>query len=314
MAVPGGEAAGRAGSGAAGDLEAGLREALPGLVVLDRRLALGAPTAGAAGAGVAGAGAAGAGAAGADLVGVDRGGKLVLALRLADADGDGDGPVLTALDALAWARRNADLLARHLGDRRLRPQLPPLVVLVADRFDPRAVDRLAPLIPDAVRLLEVRELWSERAATTVLRTVGLPAEARAAGGTADPRSFLDVLDEDLRAVADLVVRRLERIDEDVRCAPDRTGLGWSFRGVPLCWLSEVGGHLEGSVFEEPEPMAFRSPAGIDAFVDAALARYVHLAGDDPGDPAAAAELGEVELVPHAPPSVLSRGEREALEG
>lgn len=257
-------------------LEAGLREALPGIVIVDRDLALGARV-------------------DADLVALDGDGRLVLVLLLAGWEPlpGTDRVVLATLDALAWARAQRELVARHLGDDRLRSELDPRVVLVAESFAPEVLERLACLGPGAVRLLEVRALRSAGSCSTFLCPVGEVA----AGASDDPADFLDGLDEDPRALANLLVSRLERVDEEVECAPDDRGLRFSFHGTPLCHLSAVGGHLRGHLPGGEAPMPFRKEGDLDGFVDAALARYVELVELDAAEDE---ELAQVELVPHTP--------------
>ena len=94
------------------DLERGLAESVPGLEVLDRELQLGEKSC-------------------ADLAGIDASGRLVFVMLV---DGDGDASALAVLDALAYARENGALLARHWKSARLRTELEAQVVLVADHF------------------------------------------------------------------------------------------------------------------------------------------------------------------------------------
>jgi hypothetical protein len=129
---------GALGSEIALDLEQRLRALLPSLRVVDRDLELdGLPIA--------------------DLVG-QADGRLVLVLFV---DGDGDPPVLAALDALAAARQDGELLAANLGLSDLGERAP-LVLLVAERFGQRMRERLSAVPPDRLWLLERRGVRTAR--------------------------------------------------------------------------------------------------------------------------------------------------------
>ena len=135
------------------DLEVVLGKALPGLTVLDRKLELD-------------------GLLNADLVAIDASGRLVLVLLRGPSEAQddlaGERTVLGVLDALVWARRHRDLLARHLDGSQFKEDLEPRVVVVAERFGERVAARLSTLDPDHVMLLEMRSLRTEAGASTYL--------------------------------------------------------------------------------------------------------------------------------------------------
>ena len=271
------------------DLEGVLGQALPGLTVLDRKLELD-------------------GALNADLVAIDASGRLVLVLlrgpREALDDQAGERTVLGVLDALVWARRHRDLLARHLNGSQWNEDLEPRVVVVAERFGERVAARLSTLDPDGVLLLEVRSLRTEAGASTYLVD---PTPHAARAGHAASKTFLEGLDEDLRGQAELLLKRLGRIDPGVHLHCTALGLRWTFREHPLCALTQVGGHLEGSLSDASDPLPLHEPGSLEAFVDLALRRFVELSGSlDDG------VLEQVDLIPVTPRPLLSASEFEAL--
>ncbi len=259
-------------------LEAGLAEALPGFAVLDRRLELGGACA--------------------DLVGVEAGGRLVLVLLQREASGD---VVLTALDLAAEGRAQVGLLSRHLGSDRLRPDLAPMVVIAAERFDERVIDRLAPLSPDSVRLFEVREIESAQRSSTFLVP---PTGAVPPAAEPDTEEFLLGLGAGLSELVETLVVRLERMDADVVLARGSEGLEWTWRGRELCRVLAREGLLEGWLADR-EPRPIGSEQDLERFVEAALVRWVQLTEELEG-------LGEVELVPAGPRPLLSAEELDLL--
>jgi len=272
------------------DLEVVLGTALPGLTVLDRKLELDGPL-------------------NADLVAIDASGRLVLVLMPGPSEAQddlaGERTVLGVLDALVWARCHHDLLARHLHGSHLSEDLEPRVVVVAERFGERVAARLSTLDPDGVMLLEVRSLRTAAGASTYLVD---PTPNAAALANATSSTFLEGLDEDLRGQAELLLKRLGRIDEGVHMRCTGEALKWTFQELPLCALTVVGGHLEGSLPDAADPLPFGEAGSLEAFVELALARFVELSesGDD-GD------LEQVELIPAEPRPLLSASELEAFQ-
>lgn len=271
------------------DLEAILRKALPGLTVLDRKLELDGPL-------------------NADLVAIDASGRLVLVLLPGASEAQdtlaGERTVLGVLDALVWARRHRDLLARHLQGSQLNEDLQPRLVVVAERFSERVASRLSALDPDDVMLLEVRSLRTEAGASTYLVD---PAPNAAVAGHPASSTFLETLDEDLRAQAELLLKRLGRMDSGVHVVCTVESLKWIFREHPLCGLTEVGGHLEGSLPDASDPLPLREPGSLEAFVDLAMARFVELTESED------AALQQVELIPAEPRPLLSASELDAFK-
>jgi len=213
----------------------------------------------------------------ADLVAVEASGRLVLVLLV---EGEGDEPVLAALEALAFAEHNAQVLAAHFEAPHLRSDQPPRVLLVAQNFPPSLVERLRPLFDSAVELFEVRCVKSARGENVFLATVGGESQVLAASGSATEEGFLKRLAPDLESIARHAIERMARVDEDLLLGVTGTRLSWSFRGTALARLELVGDRLHGSVAPNHEPRVLRSDAQVDFFVEEVMGRYVSCLGID----------------------------------
>jgi len=236
------------------DLAAGLEAILPGFAVLDRDLVLD-------------------GGLRAALVAADAQRHLVLVLdALALSE---DQACLAALDALAWARAQRELVARHVGGGILDPSGEPRVVLVARAFSPLLLGRLAPLVPRSLLVVERRELESARARSAFYVPWVPPALAE----PDPPAGFLERLDEGLQRRADLLLRRLRRVDEALSCSGSQAGLRWSLRGTELCEVLEDPRGLVGRVSGRAEAVLLARDEALEVFLDLALARYLELARD-----------------------------------
>jgi len=269
------------------DLESGLVEAVPGLEVLDRELQLGEGSC-------------------ADLAGIDGSGRLVLIMLV---EGEGDATALAVLDALAYARENGALLARHWKSARLRTELDAQVVLVADHFSTRLSQRLTSLGGTLVKFLEVHELSSKTGTASYLvplRTLS----SGAAPGVLIPEAYVASLPEYLRDPASLMLRRVGRIDEDLDCTATANGLQWRFQGEVLCSLSQGGERLEGFLAESSTAFNLVGDGQLDAFVERVLECYIERLDG------AVRPLGEileqVEIVPQDRGQLLSPEEIEAF--
>lgn len=281
---------------AAIEIEAQLRALLPGLRVLDRDLELdGAPVA--------------------DLV-CEAEGRLVLVLMV---DGEGDGPVLAALDALAAARRDGELLAAHLG-------LPesfrraPLVLLVAERFGERLRERLRAIPSEALWSLERRAVRTARRGDQALVRVhnvegcGSPASG---GGSPSPdpqavQRFLAQLGPPGARLGRELAQRIGRIDPELeletRRGEGREELWWRFRGRSLCGVAVNEGRLEGRLPDSSVPHAIQSPQALEAFLEWVLSCHLELL-----DALAPRDgMGEIVLVPPRREPLLTPEEIEAF--
>jgi hypothetical protein len=241
-----------------------------------------------------------------DWVGVDSTGRLILVLMV---DSDGSEPVLAALDALAFVQKNRGVLAGHLQNQRLRPEVSPVVALVAESFSDRMLGRLSGLDSDAVRLFELRTVASARGEHVYLAPIeAVPARAAVIA----PRGsdvFLRGLDEARRALAELALKRVGRIDDLVTHSASEKTITWRWKGELLCSLSSVDDHLDARLEPDGRTVRFTSTADIEAFVDLALQRYVELLGAASG-PRIAANSGQGLAV--EPRELLTPAELEAF--
>jgi hypothetical protein len=240
------------------DLERTLAEALPGFEVLDRELELPSSER-------------------ADFVGVDGHGRLTLVL---DAGGEGEEPVLRALDALAFARRNSEALARHLesarGDAtRIRPELAPRVVLVAEGFSRKLIERLQPLVGHGVDLYELRTLRSKSRVSNWL-TPAQVTEGHAAAGTTSEEAFLANLETAAREWARALLSKVRRLDPDVEALPARKAVTWRHGGHALGRLEFADGRLYAAASPRFESRPIESAGDVERFLEQLLGRYVEV--------------------------------------
>ena len=234
---------------------AALREAVPGLEIVDRDLDVGEGRR-------------------ADLVGIDGDGRAVAVLY---TDGHDPDAVLVALDAFAWLARHRGLLADHLESARLDPGLEPLVVLVAERYDERLLERLAGLSRSAVRCLELRVVTSRRGERTYLVPARLPFGG---GDVEDPdgrRALLRALAPESAALAEALMRRLDRVDDELERVPDGQGVVWALAHERLCGLHASRGALIGSIGRRPAA-PIRSAADAEDFLERVMGAYARHLG------------------------------------
>ena len=263
--------------GLSASLEESLIESLPGLVVLDRDLDYG-------------------GQVGIDLVAADQAGALTLVLLV---DGEGEEPVLAALDVLAFARREQLLLERHLGQASFRGDLPPRVILVADRFDQLLRERIAPLGDVRVELFELRELKSAAATRSYL----VPRGDGAIEGAGDQSlaAFLDSLSEERRPLAALALRRIGRIDTELTVRSSEDAVSW-FLGEELLCTLERGPEGLSAQTAAGQPGPLGDEGDLDRFLEQVLGGYVasleedgvtgDIAGEESGDRPAGEGAGD----------------------
>lgn len=240
----------------------GLDSIFPGAVVVDRELALAAPGRDADPVDPV------------DLVAIDGDGRLLLVARTV---ADGDRAALFVLDALAFARKNLSLFARHYANGGLDPDAAPLVVLVAERFEPRLLERLAGLDPARVVCLEVRLLASRQRQEVYLVPVvpgGTAAPGRAEGSR--PVDFLQHMDPELRPTGERLLERLQRIDEDLTATCSGRQMRFALDGEALCALTAHAEWLEARVLPEGGTFRISTRADVDAFLEEVLQRALEL--------------------------------------
>jgi len=243
-------------------IAAGLPSVFPGAVVVDRELQLGPDgPGGSRPAGVV------------DLAAIDGEGRLLLVCQVR---GDGPEALLLALDALAFARANLPLLARHFQGAGLDPELEPLAVLAAERFEPLLLRRLGGLDPTLLTCLEIRRLASRERTETYLVPVVPAAGAGEARTAARPADFLQHLEPELRPLAERLLERLARLDEDLRATSSGRQLRFALDGEPICVLQAQGDALEARVVPDGGTFRIGSAADADAFLEEALQRTLDL--------------------------------------
>ena len=252
-------------------LEAGLQQVLSGFQVLDRELTFDA-------------------GGRVDLAGADDEGRLTLVLLAEDADR----AALEVLDALAFARGHAELVARHLGEAagaRVSTDLPPRLIVVSPDGDERLLRRLAPLRvgtdPESggVELFGVRTVRSRGGERSYL----VPLEPAAIGTPADTRRpeelFLESLAEGERALAQTLLARMARLDESLVLSARRERLAWRYERETLVRLDAREGTLFASVGPHHEARPLGGAPGLERLIESALGRLVQLLGrDEPSRP------------------------------
>ncbi|MBJ76916.1 MAG: hypothetical protein CMJ98_07860 [Planctomycetes bacterium] len=268
---------------ASAELEAGLARVFEGLEIVDRDLQLGGKLV-------------------VDLVGFDGAGRTILTLLV---NGDEDSLALQALDTLAWVNTYQDLLASHLGQSGQSAAESPLVVLIADTFEPRQVERMGPLIPASIALLQRCRLESERSSGMYLQAIVV--EAPEAEDTQE--MFLTSLAEIPQQWARDLIERFDRMDGDVECRASGELLGWRYRGLPLCSVRPTEGGLEGQISGSETETIITEEGHLETFVDEVLKLYLEAfeqaGADDP-------DLPRVELRPTGPQPHLSAEELKAF--
>lgn len=208
-----------------------------------------------------------------DWVGLDPTGRVVLALR---CDGSGESAVILALDALIFFERNRAVLGQHLQSARVRTSLAPIVALISDSFSEQLLARLCGLGAGGLRLLELRQLSSSRGERAYLVPVTPSFGRNAPPAARGPEAFVATLSESQRPVAELLVKRIGRIDERLSATAGDQSLSWRLGEEPLCSISQIEGVIEGQIAPVGEPRELVDAAHVEVFVDHVLGRYVSL--------------------------------------
>lgn len=253
--TPDEESGGEPGEAAVERIAAGLVAAFPGAVIVDRGLELGP------------------GASVVELVAVDGDGRLMLASRVG---ANASEAALLALDALAFARANLPLLARHYGGAGLDPGQAPLLVLLAERFDPALLARLAAIDPAQLACLEIRRITSRERAESYLMPIALGPSAALEKPAARTADFLEHLDLELRPVGEALLQRLARIDEDLSSSSSGRQMRFALEGEPICTLHAQAKAVEARVVPGGGAFRIASRSDADAFLEAVLERTLEL--------------------------------------
>jgi hypothetical protein len=241
-----------------------LQEVVPGWQVVDQRLELDS--------GVL-----------VDLVGVDRGGRVVLVLRVA---GRGHSGLTAALDALAFAQRHGAVLRRAYAAERGEESQSVRVLAVSEHFDEDVRRRLSALAPCGLELVQLGLLRSAAGERLYALLQGPPAQERPADSPAIPfpevrdslEATLATADEDKRKQLRLIAGRLGRLDENLTMRTNHRGAAWFLDGEPLASIElRAEGQWVGSVSGRPG-RELRGASGLDAFIDEVVAAYMDRAG------------------------------------
>ena len=244
-----------------------------------------------------------------DLVGLDAAGRLVLILI---EPGDGDRAVLALLDALAFAERNRMVMAGHLQSTHYDAERPPLAVLVARRIPAEMIARMGALRPQCVRLLELRVLASARGERSYLVPVFPAGQKPSLLPIQDAQVFLSALAEPSRALANLLLRRIVRIDDHLECTASEGELVWHLGERLLCTVVSNGAGLVGRTPPQEAPRGFRDEEDVESFVAEVLSRYVDLLELDEEEDEPPVEVLDDPLAGSDPGMVLTPEEQEAF--
>jgi hypothetical protein len=241
-----------------GILETDLLRLVPGLGVVDRGLVL------------TRAHVRGSEGRRADLVLLDESGRALIVLVV---DGRGDDTVLAAIDALAFARQNGDALARPT--RPLAPrEISTRVALVAETFSARVLEGLSILPERELMLLETRKLASETGSRTRLVRVEAVSE-RGPDPAVNRETFLATIPEFLRATADLLLRRLARIDAEIEFTFAEGAVDIRCGERELCVLEVHDGSLRGEIPALDRTLPIRGMDDADLLLDEVLREHLH---------------------------------------
>jgi len=229
----------------------------------------------------------------ADLLALDAAGRPVIVLLV---DGRGDDTVLAAVNAVAFARQSGDALAQP---RREEPQRAHggRVALVAESYSSRTLEGLG-LLPEAELLLfEARRV--ESAAGSQIRLARLtPTSSRHEETPTVPREdFLARVAESRRGTAEVLLRRLARVDSGIQGSFEEGLASFSCDGHEICRLEVEEGSLQGAIPALKRRLPIHGPDDADAFLDEVLREHILLLGEGWGTPLpTAARRGEEPLL------------------
>lgn len=248
----------------------GLGEHLPGLEILDRGFVL--------------SGGAEARALRADWVGVDACGRLVL---ISLVEGQSDEAVFAGLESVSLLRSNRALLARRWRSTRVSAAAPGLVALVAEAFSGRVLRSLSAVAPAELRMFEMRELSGAEGVRSALVPVGIEgSSARGADvGQACRTEFVDLVPAESRALAELCLAEIDRIDADLERRTSFDVVGWRYGRRDLCCLAWTGERLLGVVGSTDAAIPLRQTSDVHAFVDRVVGEHLRRLSSADGEPA-----------------------------
>ena len=236
-------------------------------------------------------------------------------------DGSSDEAVLRALDGLAFARSQPEMLADSIPGLAAAAGEVCVVLVAVDGFAGPQLERLQAIDADELWLLCRRELRTQRGTHTRLEALELGERAGESPGAEIPdwavegpfRAFLARIAPDRLALAISLVERMRLLDPQLEWSDRQRALVCALSGTELCRLTWIDGHLE-LVFDEDRPsLAIRDAAGIERVIEALLGVYLQVlsASDELAQPRTRA-LPE-RSIPVRPPAVPEDPLAEAPE-
>lgn len=227
-------------------------------------------------------------------------------------DGTTDAAALAALDALAFAHGQPEVLAASLGLDPGELQTPRVVLVAAAGFSAAQLDRLELLRGDELWLLRRRELRSKSGTRTRLelldvgdgRTPGRAPELPTWAVREPLRGFLASIAPDRVVLALELLERLGRVDPDLRWTAPGADLVAEIDECELCRLVWTDGHLELRRRGQLEAEPVRDAEAVERVLEGVLVDYLALVGQ-PLVPRAATPVPQPVPSPGcpAPPAV-----------
>ena len=228
----------------------------------------------------------------ADLLALDANGRPVIVLLV---DGRGDDTVLAAVNAVAFARQSAGALAQPRREEPLRA-LGGRVALVAESFSARTLEGLGLLPESELILFEARRMDSAAGSQIRLSRVA-PASARREEEPPVARDdFLARVVETRRGTAELLLKRLARVDSGIVSSFAEDLASFECDGRELCRLEIEDGALQGAIPALKRRLPIHGPDDADAFLDEVLREHILLLGEGWGTPIPSAPRGGGEPI------------------
>jgi hypothetical protein len=223
----------------------------------------------------------------ADLVAFDGAGRPVIVILV---DGRGDDVILTAANAVAFVRQNSDALARSdreepaggpLATQTIGPSGGPgRVALVAESYAARTLEGLALLPESELLVFEVRRIESSSGSQVrFARLSPAPQSSAAPADRTDRQSFLSRIPETRRGVAELLLRRLSRLDSGIQITFEAGAASFRCEGRELCVLLAAEGELLGAIPALKRSLPIHGPDDADAFLDEILREHLLVLGE-----------------------------------
>lgn len=207
------------------------------------------------------------------LVAADGAGRLVLALPVS---GEREDEVLLVLDALAWMDEHADVLARHVDRPAPKRELPSAVWVIAPRFERAFLAKLRAVQTAALRAFELVTIDSRRGKRTHVDEVPLGDGPLEIPAPDEEIAFFAGLPREPRALGELLVRRLARLDDELGARRRAGALEWRLRDELVCAVSVQGEALEADVPDTAGAARLATASEVERLLDRAVHRYLVL--------------------------------------